>query len=70
MEKLARQVGGRLDAGLAMTGHKNLKLVDHHYSIRLLGAGLFPTDENTFASRRLRAGFLRVQGITFKRNLV
>jgi hypothetical protein len=27
--KLARKVGGGLDAVLAMTGHKDLKLADH-----------------------------------------
>lgn len=30
MAKLARQVGGGLDAVLAMTGHKDLKLADHY----------------------------------------
>ena len=30
MAKLARQVGGGLDAILAMTGHKDLKLADHY----------------------------------------
>ncbi len=29
MAKLARQIGGGLDAVLAMTGHKDLKLADH-----------------------------------------
>ena len=28
--KLARQIGGGLDAVLAMTGHKDLKLADHY----------------------------------------
>ncbi len=30
MAKLARQVGGGLDAVIAMTGHKDLKLADHY----------------------------------------
>jgi hypothetical protein len=30
MAKLARQIGGGLDAVLAMTGHKDLKLADHY----------------------------------------
>ncbi len=30
MAKLARKVGGGLDAVLAMTGHKDLKLADHY----------------------------------------
>ena len=30
MAKLARQVGGGLDAVLAMTGHKDIKLADHY----------------------------------------
>ena len=30
MAKLARQVGGGLDAVMAMTGHKDLKLADHY----------------------------------------
>jgi hypothetical protein len=30
MAKPARQVGGGLDAVLAMTGHKDLKLADHY----------------------------------------
>jgi len=30
MAKLARQVGGGLDAVLAMTGHKDLKLANHY----------------------------------------
>lgn len=30
MAKLARQVGGGMDAVLAMTGHKDLKLADHY----------------------------------------
>lgn len=30
MAKLARQAGGGLDAVLAMTGHKDLKLADHY----------------------------------------
>jgi hypothetical protein len=30
MAKLTRQVGGGLDAVLAMTGHKDLKLADHY----------------------------------------
>jgi len=30
MAKLARQVGGGLDAVLAMTGHKDFKLADHY----------------------------------------
>lgn len=30
MAKLARQVGGGLDAVLAVTGHKDLKLADHY----------------------------------------
>lgn len=30
MAKLARSVGGGLDAVIAMTGHKDLKLADHY----------------------------------------
>ena len=30
MAKLARQVGGGLDAVIAMTGHKDLKLANHY----------------------------------------
>jgi len=30
MAKLARQVGGGLDAVIAMTGHKDIKLADHY----------------------------------------
>ncbi len=30
MAKLARRVGGGLDAVIAMTGHKDLKLADHY----------------------------------------
>ena len=30
MAKLARKVGGGLDAVIAMTGHKDLKLADHY----------------------------------------
>tara|TARA_Y100000768_G_scaffold386975_1_gene376789 strand:+ start:1794 stop:2303 length:510 start_codon:yes stop_codon:yes gene_type:complete len=30
MAKLARQVGGGLDAVMAMTGHKDIKLADHY----------------------------------------
>ena len=30
MAKLARHVGGGLDAVIAMTGHKDLKLADHY----------------------------------------
>lgn len=30
MTKLARQIGGGLEAVLAMTGHKDLKLADHY----------------------------------------
>ena len=30
MAKLARQVGGGLDAVLAMAGHKDIKLADHY----------------------------------------
>lgn len=30
MAKLARQIGGGLDAVIAMTGHKDLKLADHY----------------------------------------
>jgi hypothetical protein len=30
MAKLARKIGGGLDAVLAMTGHKDLKLADHY----------------------------------------
>ncbi len=30
MAKLARQMGGRLDAVIAMTGHKDIKLADHY----------------------------------------
>jgi integrase len=30
MAKLARQIGGGLDAVVAMTGHKDLKLADHY----------------------------------------
>lgn len=32
MAKLARKVGGGLDAVIAMTGHKDLKLADHYSS--------------------------------------
>lgn len=30
MAKLARQVGGGLDAVITMTGHKDLRLADHY----------------------------------------
>jgi hypothetical protein len=30
MAKLSRQVGGGLEAVIAMTGHKDLKLADHY----------------------------------------
>ncbi len=30
MAKLARRGGGVLDAGIAMTGHKDIKLADHY----------------------------------------
>jgi hypothetical protein len=30
MAKLARKIGGGLDAVIAMTGHKDLKLADHY----------------------------------------
>ena len=30
MAKLARQIGGGLDAVMAMTGHKDLRLADHY----------------------------------------
>jgi hypothetical protein len=30
MAKLARQVGGGLDAVMAMTGHKDIKLANHY----------------------------------------
>ena len=33
MAKLARQVGGGLDAVIAMTGHKDFKLADHYSSL-------------------------------------
>jgi integrase len=35
MAKLARQVGGGLDAVIAMTGHKDLKLADHYSKLDL-----------------------------------
>lgn len=35
MAKLARQVGGSLDAVIAMTGHKDLKLADHYSKLDL-----------------------------------
>jgi len=33
MAKLARKLGGGLDAVIAMTGHKNLKLADHYFKL-------------------------------------
>jgi len=38
MAKLARKVGGGLDAVVAMTGHKDLKLANHYTHLTLVGS--------------------------------